>query len=94
MVDLDGNKICKTNSALREGMTFRCNLDGSDVEVLGNNFRNPFEVAVDSFCSGKISFLQISEVVAHVMNRHELIPAPTLDQILTADAWARTAALG
>jgi len=30
-------------------MALRCNLDGSDVEVLANNFRNPYEVAVDSF---------------------------------------------
>ncbi|HTE24109.1 PVC-type heme-binding CxxCH protein [Flavitalea sp.] len=33
----------------RQGMVFRCNPDGSQVEVLGHNFRNPFEVAVDSY---------------------------------------------
>jgi 1-deoxy-D-xylulose-5-phosphate reductoisomerase len=52
------------------------------------------EVAVDSFCRGKISFPQISEVVAHVMDRHEVTSAPSLEQILAADAWARSAALG
>ena len=31
------------------GMVFRCNPDGSDFEVLGHNFRNNYEVAVDSF---------------------------------------------
>jgi hypothetical protein len=30
-------------------MVFRCNPDGSQVECLGQNFRNPFEVAVDSY---------------------------------------------
>jgi putative membrane-bound dehydrogenase-like protein len=35
----------------RQGMVFRCNPDGSQVEVLGHNFRNPFEVAVDSYGS-------------------------------------------
>jgi putative membrane-bound dehydrogenase-like protein len=35
----------------RQGMVFRCNPDGSHVEVLGHNFRNPFEVAVDSYGS-------------------------------------------
>ena len=30
-------------------MVFRCNVDGSDVEVLAHNFRNNYEVAVDSF---------------------------------------------
>ncbi len=30
-------------------MPFRCNLDGSEFEVLGYNFRNNYEVTVDSF---------------------------------------------
>ncbi len=33
----------------KQGMVFRCDPDGSNVEVLGHNFRNPFEVAVDSY---------------------------------------------
>jgi putative membrane-bound dehydrogenase-like protein len=33
----------------RQGMVFRCNPDGSGMEVLGHNFRNNFEVAVDSY---------------------------------------------
>ncbi len=36
-------------SPYRGGMVFRANLDGSDFEVLGHNFRNNYEVAVDSF---------------------------------------------
>lgn len=47
LTDLSGKKISKEN--FREGMIFRCNLDGSEVEVLGQNFRNPYEIAVDSF---------------------------------------------
>ncbi len=31
------------------GMIFRCNPDGSDFEVLAHNFRNNYEVAVDSY---------------------------------------------
>ncbi len=30
-------------------MAFRAELDGSDVEVLGSNFRNPYELALDSY---------------------------------------------
>src|SRR3546814_16227205 len=30
-------------------MAFRCNLDGSELEVNGHNFRNPYELAVDSY---------------------------------------------
>jgi putative membrane-bound dehydrogenase-like protein len=35
----------------RQGMIFRCNLDGSELEVIGHNFRNNFEVSVDSYGS-------------------------------------------
>jgi putative membrane-bound dehydrogenase-like protein len=32
-----------------QGAVFRMNGDGTNVEVIGQNFRNPYEVAVDSF---------------------------------------------
>jgi 1-deoxy-D-xylulose-5-phosphate reductoisomerase len=51
------------------------------------------EVAVDEFCAGKISFDQISQVVAKTMDRHEVVAHPTLEQILAADQWARQTAL-
>ena len=50
------------------------------------------EVAVESFCNRKIGFEQISQTVARVMDQHQLVAHPTLEQILTADAWARTEA--
>ena len=33
----------------QQGMVFRCDADGSNFEVLGHNFRNNYEVAVDSY---------------------------------------------
>jgi 1-deoxy-D-xylulose-5-phosphate reductoisomerase len=47
------------------------------------------EVAVEEFCAGRIGFEHVSETVRQTMERHELTPHPTLDQILEADAWAR-----
>jgi putative membrane-bound dehydrogenase-like protein len=47
--DRDGNPVIANGKPYREGMAFRCNLDGSDFEVLGYNFRNPYELAVDSY---------------------------------------------
>jgi 1-deoxy-D-xylulose-5-phosphate reductoisomerase len=47
------------------------------------------EVAVEAFVNRKISFLQITEVVRRVMERHKTVSHPTLDQILAADVWAR-----
>src|SRR5437867_1529019 len=49
VVDLDGNEVRSDGKPYRMGMVFRCNLDGSEVETLAWNFRNNYEVAVDSF---------------------------------------------
>jgi putative membrane-bound dehydrogenase-like protein len=45
--DQFGKEISPKN--YRQGMVFRCNPDFTGVEVLGHNFRNNFEVAVDSY---------------------------------------------
>jgi 1-deoxy-D-xylulose-5-phosphate reductoisomerase len=50
------------------------------------------EVAVDAFVNRRISFCQISEVVARTIAAHEVTDHPQLEQILKADAWARTEA--
>jgi putative membrane-bound dehydrogenase-like protein len=49
VMDLDGNEVNDHGKPYRMGMVFRCNLDGSEVETLAWNFRNNYEVAVDSF---------------------------------------------
>lgn len=47
VLDQDGDEIGPKK--YRQGMVFRCNPDGSQVECLGHNFRNNYEVAVDSY---------------------------------------------
>ncbi len=47
--DIHGNEINADGSNYREGMAFRMEMDGSNIEVLGHNFRNPYELAVDSY---------------------------------------------
>jgi putative membrane-bound dehydrogenase-like protein len=47
--DRFGNVVDDSGKPYRQGMVFRCRPDGSDFEVLGHNFRNNYEVAVDSF---------------------------------------------
>jgi putative membrane-bound dehydrogenase-like protein len=49
VVDLAGNEIRASRKPYQEGMAFRCELDGSRVETLGWNFRNNWELCVDSF---------------------------------------------
>lgn len=47
------------------------------------------EVAVEAFVNRKLNFPQITETVRRVMDAHQTVAHPTLDQILAADAWAR-----
>lgn len=49
IVDRAGNVVDSSRNPYQEGMVFRCNPDGSDLETLGWNFRNNWEVCVDSF---------------------------------------------
>ncbi len=47
IVDKFGNTVNTEN--YQEGLVFRCNPDLTEFEVLGQNFRNNYEVAVDSY---------------------------------------------
>jgi len=49
VVDLSQTEINDSRKPYQEGMVFRCDPDGSNVETLGWNFRNNWEVCVDSF---------------------------------------------
>ncbi len=50
------------------------------------------EVAVEAFLSGRTTFPAIWVTVERVMNLHTLIPHPTLEDLIEADAWARAEA--
>lgn len=47
--DIEGTPVNASGKPYRQGMIFRCDMDGSNFEVLANNFRNNYEVAVDAF---------------------------------------------
>ncbi|MBA4166436.1 MAG: c-type cytochrome [Chitinophagaceae bacterium] len=49
VLDQDGDSI--SPKKYKMGMVFRCEPDGSHVECLGNNFRNNYEVATDSYAN-------------------------------------------
>ena len=49
ITDVAGNQITANRQPYQEGMAFRCELDGSNVDTLGWNFRNNWELCVDSF---------------------------------------------
>jgi len=49
VVDMAGNEVTSKGNPYRQGLVFRCNLDGGQLETLGWNFRNNYEVHIDSF---------------------------------------------
>jgi putative membrane-bound dehydrogenase-like protein len=49
VTDPQGQQVIGKGKPYRQGMVFRCNLDGSQFQVVGHNFRNNYEVAIDSF---------------------------------------------
>ncbi|MCA9039702.1 MAG: c-type cytochrome [Planctomycetaceae bacterium] len=49
VISKEGHAVVDNGQPYIGGMVFRCNMDGSEFEVLGHNFRNNYEVTVDSF---------------------------------------------
>jgi 1-deoxy-D-xylulose-5-phosphate reductoisomerase len=49
------------------------------------------ETAVERFLAGDLPFLGIAPVVADALRRHPFSPAPTLDDLMRTDVWAREA---
>jgi putative membrane-bound dehydrogenase-like protein len=49
VIDIHGRPVVDDGAPLMGGMPFRCDLDGSNFEVLAHNFRNNWETTVDSF---------------------------------------------
>ncbi|WP_010269467.1 1-deoxy-D-xylulose-5-phosphate reductoisomerase [Paenibacillus senegalensis] len=50
------------------------------------------EVAVARFLAGSITFLQIEETIDRVLDAHEAVRDPNLDEVLACDQWARETA--
>jgi 1-deoxy-D-xylulose-5-phosphate reductoisomerase len=63
--------------AAREGGTMGATLNAAN------------EVAVQAFLDGQIKFTEIASSAEKVINNHHYIKNPCLEDILTADAWAR-----
>jgi 1-deoxy-D-xylulose-5-phosphate reductoisomerase len=47
------------------------------------------EVAVEAFVSERIGFTEIDQLVETVLDRHEVVAEPSLEQVFEADDWAR-----
>lgn len=71
------------------GLCFEAGRAGGSVPAVLNSAN---EVANELFRQGRIGFLDIERILMQVMDRHERIAHPTLDEVLTVDAWGRKAA--
>ena len=47
------------------------------------------ETAVEAFLNGEIGFTDIAEHCRRLLDKHEYLADPTLEQLMAADAWAR-----
>jgi len=47
------------------------------------------EVAVSAFLNGQLAFVDIPWVIGQVMSQHSVRSATSLEDVMTADAWAR-----
>ncbi|MFH1563890.1 MAG: 1-deoxy-D-xylulose-5-phosphate reductoisomerase [Nitrospirota bacterium] len=52
------------------------------------------EIAVQQFLNKEIKFTDIPKIIRKVMDTHQIIESPTLDEILMADTWARVESSG
>ena len=50
------------------------------------------EVLVDAFLHARIGYLDIPRIACQVLDLHDVVEHPSLDDLLRADAWAREAA--
>jgi 1-deoxy-D-xylulose-5-phosphate reductoisomerase len=66
--------------AARRGGTYPCSLVGADEE------------AVELFLAGKISFPGIAALIEAVLERHQSVAQPSVEETLEACAWARRTA--
>ena len=49
IVDVNGHKVVTNGKPFRQGLVLRADINGENVEVLGHNFRNNYEVTVDPY---------------------------------------------
>lgn len=70
-------------------MAIECGITGGTASTVYNAAN---EIAVARFLNKDIDFLSIESIISEVLNKHEAVSMPELEQILEADAWARAIA--
>ncbi|SES78904.1 1-deoxy-D-xylulose-5-phosphate reductoisomerase [Anaerobranca gottschalkii] len=68
------------------GLCLECGKKGGSAPIILNASN---EVCVQSFLEGKISFLEIPEIIEKTVSLHTYVEKPNLEEILNLDQWAR-----
>jgi 1-deoxy-D-xylulose-5-phosphate reductoisomerase len=72
---------------------FRSLALGFEVAKMGGSapvvFNAANEIAVQSFLAGQIRFAEIVEIIEKCLNKHNVCPCVSIEELLDADAWAR-----
>jgi 1-deoxy-D-xylulose-5-phosphate reductoisomerase len=71
------------------GLAYRVLREGGSAPAVLNAAN---EVVVDAFLGGSIAYLDIPKTIAAVLDRHAILRRPGLNDLLQADAWARSEA--
>jgi len=94
---LDWNRIRSLNFEPVDYSRFPCLNSAIEAGKAGGTYPAVLcaadEVAVDLFLSHRIGFRDISRIVDEAIQQHENTAQPSLEEILSADEWARECAL-
>lgn len=67
-------------------LAYQCGIDGGTMPTVLNAAN---EIVVDAFIKGRIPFIEIENLIEEVLNQHNKIALPTLEEIFETDDWAR-----
>lgn len=94
---LDFNQVRELTFEAPDLETFPCLQLAYDALTAGGSLPGVLnaanEMAVARFLNREIAFLDIPRINRRVMEKHQVIANPTLDDVLAADAWAREIAM-
>ncbi len=94
---VDWNKIDSLNFEPADYDRFPCLKLAIDAGKSGGTYPAVLcaadEVAVELFLNHRIGFADIAKIVQKTLEQHHIIRQPSLEEILSADAWARECAI-
>ncbi len=94
---IDWNKIVSLTFEPPDYLSFPCLKMAIEAGKKGGTYPAVLsaadETAVDLFLSKRIKFTDVARIVEKTLNEHKPVTAPSLDEIIAADIWARGRAL-